>query len=413
MKRAAVFFDRDNTLIANDGYLGDPNGVVLVAGAAEAVARARSLGFAVVVFSNQSGVARGMFAEEAVHAVNQRLDEMLHDEDARAVIDRHEFCPYHPQASVDRYRQDSDLRKPKPGMIYQAERQLALDLGRSWVIGDAPRDIDAGRAAGCRTILVTNTALAASPASWEEGAGKPDFDVRSLAEAVDVIERTMTPAVAPPVGPAAEVSPAAAAAARPEPASPVRSYVVPAPEPSGGAVQGIADDSGAVLTIAQASASAPPSAPALPAGEPIEAAQPADIAAPARLPTGEAEADEARPRVRADRARRENKDDDDSPGPARSAPSAAGAGNTLRPKARSEVLLEQILDELRRRHEQHPDADFSVSKMMAGVVQILAMAAMFIAYMQRDTPGTALITVMVGIFLQVLTISLLIMGRQR
>src|SRR4028119_578169 len=105
MKRAAVFFDRDNTLIANDGYLGDPKGVVLVEGAAEAVARARSLGFAVVVFSNQSGVARGMFSEEAVHAVNQRLDEMLLDENAQAVIDRHEFCPYHPQASVDRYRQ--------------------------------------------------------------------------------------------------------------------------------------------------------------------------------------------------------------------------------------------------------------------------------------------------------------------
>src|SRR5687767_1101131 len=190
MKRAAVFFDRDNTLIANDGYLGDPNGVVLVAGAANAVARARELGFAVVVFSNQSGVARGMFSEEAVHAVNHRLDEMLLDENAHAVIDRHEFCPFHPEAAVDRYRRDSDLRKPKPGMILQAERQLALDLPRSWVIGDAPRDIDAGKTAGCRTILVKNGALPESPASVEVSEAKADFEVASLAEAMEVIART-------------------------------------------------------------------------------------------------------------------------------------------------------------------------------------------------------------------------------
>src|SRR4051794_9501991 len=75
MKRPAVFFDRDNTLIVSDGYLGDPDRVVLIDGAAEAVARVRGLGFAAVVFSNQSGVARGLFGEDAVYAVNHRLDE--------------------------------------------------------------------------------------------------------------------------------------------------------------------------------------------------------------------------------------------------------------------------------------------------------------------------------------------------
>src|SRR5687767_11318917 len=99
--RPAVFFDRDNTLVANDGYLGDPAGVVLVDGAPQLVARVRALGFATVIFSNQSGVARGMFAEEAVHAVNARLDELLLDADPGAVIDRHEFCPFHPDGTVD------------------------------------------------------------------------------------------------------------------------------------------------------------------------------------------------------------------------------------------------------------------------------------------------------------------------
>ena len=199
MKRAAVFFDRDNTLIANDGYLGDPNGVVLVEGAADAIARAREMGYAVVVFSNQSGVARGMFAEEAVHAVNHRMDEMLLDENAHAVIDRHEFCPFHPEATVERYREDSELRKPKPGMILQAERQLALDLTRSWVVGDAARDMDAGKTAGCRTILVKHPTLPSSPAAMSIGTTTPDYEVSSLREAVEVIAQNH---VAAPVEPA-------------------------------------------------------------------------------------------------------------------------------------------------------------------------------------------------------------------
>src|ERR1700722_16290473 len=116
MKRPAVFFDRDNTLIVSDGYLGDPNGVVLIDGAADAVARARQLGYATVVFTNQSGVARGLFSEDKVHAVNARLDELLQDLNTHAVIDRHEYCPFHPDGSIEAYRKDSELRKPKPGM---------------------------------------------------------------------------------------------------------------------------------------------------------------------------------------------------------------------------------------------------------------------------------------------------------
>ncbi|MGB7159821.1 MAG: HAD family hydrolase, partial [Tepidisphaeraceae bacterium] len=189
MKRPAVFFDRDNTLIVSDGYLGDPERVVLMDGAADAIARARSLGFATVVVSNQSGVARGMFDEEAVHAVNERMDRMLADQNRHAVIDRHEFCPYHPDATVERYRQDSDLRKPRAGMILEAAEKLALDLSRSWLIGDAPRDIEAGRAAGCRTILFTPSGVAASPAASASAPAdaQPDHSVTSLIDAIEYI----------------------------------------------------------------------------------------------------------------------------------------------------------------------------------------------------------------------------------
>jgi D,D-heptose 1,7-bisphosphate phosphatase len=190
MRRPAVFFDRDNTLIVCDGYLGDPSKVVLIDGAAEAIARARRLGYAIVVFSNQSGVARGMFTEDDVHAVNSRLDELLADSNPAAVIDRHEFCPFHPDGLVDQYRQESALRKPAPGMILQAMEKLALDLSRSWVIGDAPRDIEAGKAAGCRTILFHHPDIPASPAQKSDTTVLPDHFVESLKDAVNIIEKT-------------------------------------------------------------------------------------------------------------------------------------------------------------------------------------------------------------------------------
>ena len=376
MKRAAVFFDRDNTLIANDGYLGDPRGVVLVSGAAEAVARARTLGYAVVVFSNQSGVARGMFTEESVHAVNHRLDEMLHDENSHAVIDRHEFCPYHPEATVERYRQDSELRKPKPGMILQAERQLALDLPRSWVVGDAPRDIDAGQAAGCRTILVKNGALPESPAASDAGQTKPDFEVESLAEAMEVIARHPNPHEEKPPAPSLtfvpEQPPAPAAAEEPAAEEPVPAEAMGKFIPSQPDVQ--------------------QETPATEESPPIE-----------ERPSGESKPDEptAPPAVSdAPDARVEAKRERDVP------------PEIPRGRSKSEILLGQILDELRRRHE-HPEHDFSVSKLMAGIVQVMALAALFYAYARGISQSAAWMSMLVAIFLQLFTIALLIMGKQK
>src|SRR5690348_3816124 len=183
MKRPAVFFDRDNTLIASDGYLGDPAQVRLIEGAASAIARARELGYATGIVSNQSGVARGMFSADAVHAVNSKLDDLLRAENPLAVIDRHEYCTFHPAATVEEYRKDSDLRKPGPGMIHAAAEALALDLSRSWLIGDAPRDVEAGKSAGCRTILFKDPSLPASPAAAEESSATPDFTAATLKEA--------------------------------------------------------------------------------------------------------------------------------------------------------------------------------------------------------------------------------------
>jgi D-glycero-D-manno-heptose 1,7-bisphosphate phosphatase len=190
-QRPAVFFDRDNTLIINDGYLDDPARVVLMPGAADAVARARLLGFMVVTISNQSGVARGMFDEAAVQAVDQRMDELLRSDNPRAQIDMHMYCPFHPDAVVAEYRKESELRKPAPGMILLAASQLNLDLKQSWVIGDGHRDIEAGIRAGCKTILFVPPDVSQSSAAIGEQA-KTIHVVQSLSAAIEIIASTKT-----------------------------------------------------------------------------------------------------------------------------------------------------------------------------------------------------------------------------
>jgi D-glycero-D-manno-heptose 1,7-bisphosphate phosphatase len=378
MKRPAVFFDRDNTLIISDGYLGDPTRVVPVDGAADAVARVRGLGFATVVFSNQSGVARGMFGEDAVHAVNGRMDEILLDANPAAVIDRHEFCPFHPEAMVEAYRQESPLRKPRPGMINQAAEKLALDLSRSWAVGDAPRDVEAGHAAGCRTILIKDPSLPPSPAANSASDVDPDFVVNSLQEAVDVIAReTMGTSAAEVSAPGTEVTAAEAAAPAPEPDVVPTMKLVPTQVP---------------MPV--------PAAPALAAERRMPASRAAEEA-PA-VPAARREPPAPAPAARTNHA---------APSYTTPPPAAAPAPAPQTPSlARLEELGGQILEELRRRDEA-PVADFSVSKLMAGIVQVIALAALFMAYFRDANDQIA--TLLVALTLQCFTIALLIMGRQR
>jgi D,D-heptose 1,7-bisphosphate phosphatase len=155
----AIFLDRDNTLIANEGDLGDPNLVRLVDGVAHGLRALREAGYRLVVVTNQAGVARGKFKEEDVDAVHQRIATLADQQaGARGLIDRFYYCPYHPEASVAEYRRDHPWRKPHPGMILQAARDMGLDLSRSWMIGDQERDILAGKSAGCRTVLCSTDA---------------------------------------------------------------------------------------------------------------------------------------------------------------------------------------------------------------------------------------------------------------
>ena len=351
MTRPAIFFDRDNTLIIGNDYLGDPAKVVLIPGAADALARARAMGYATVVVSNQSGVARGMFGEDDVRAVNTRMDEMLQAENREAIIDRHEFCPFHPQAPVEKFRLDSDRRKPRPGMLLAAAKEMDLDLAASWIIGDAARDVEAGKAAGCRAILFTDPTLPASPAARTPPRVPPDFVATSLSEAMDHI------ATSAPAAPLASPGPTAASAAE----------IISPSRPDAPAEASIATS---LARVPRAGSDEAP--PQIPAEIPAEPSYTTPANPPAPLP-----------------------------------PIASPQPNITK----LESLAEQILLELRRSHELHL-TDFSVSKLLAGIVQVIAVSVMFLAYLNRDNAGLEAI-MLLAIFLQALTCSLLIMSRQK
>ncbi len=162
--RPAVFLDRDDTLIENrsitartnhPGDLFDPALVRLMPGVADGCTRLRAAGFALVVVSNQGCVARGVCTVEQVEATNARLVELMRRAGAR--LDAVYFCPHHPKGTVAPFNTEHPWRKPAPGMLLAAAEALGLDLSRSWLIGDAERDVEAAVAAGIareRALLV-------------------------------------------------------------------------------------------------------------------------------------------------------------------------------------------------------------------------------------------------------------------
>ncbi|MBI5281369.1 MAG: HAD family hydrolase [Candidatus Solibacter usitatus] len=166
-----VALDRDGTLIAERGYLSDAEGVEVLDGAAEALLRLRELGLRVVVATNQSGVGRGYFDVGAVEAIHARIVEKLGA--AGAVIEGFYVCPHAPE-------EECECRKPKTGLLEQAARELGLPMEECVVVGDKAADVELGRNAGGRSILVT-TGYGAEDA----GSVEADFVAGSLREAVE------------------------------------------------------------------------------------------------------------------------------------------------------------------------------------------------------------------------------------
>ncbi len=158
--KPAVFLDRDGVLIEDSGYPHRPEHLILIPGAAEAVGAITAAGALAVIVTNQSGVARGLFDLETMHGFNAALTERLAEGGGR--IDAAYACPFHADAKDARYRHpDHPDRKPNPGMILSAARDLPIDMTRSFLIGDRDSDLEAARRAGIAGYLFTGGDLEA------------------------------------------------------------------------------------------------------------------------------------------------------------------------------------------------------------------------------------------------------------
>lgn len=177
--RRAVFLDKDGTIIDDVPMNVDPGKIRLAATAAESLRALQHQGFALVVVTNQPGIARALFPREALDGVRLRI-ELL----AGVTFDGFYVCPHDPDGVIPELAQACDCRKPLPGLFLRAASDLDLDLARSWCVGDILHDVEAGNRAGCRSVLLNNgheTEWLLSPAR------RPTFVTHTLLDAARLI----------------------------------------------------------------------------------------------------------------------------------------------------------------------------------------------------------------------------------
>jgi D,D-heptose 1,7-bisphosphate phosphatase len=175
----AVFFDKDGTLTPNLPYNVNTDLIELIEDAGQAVQLLKKAGFKLFVISNQSGVARGFFEEKDLIAVWQKINELCGVE-----FDGFYYCPHYRNAQISADSFECDCRKPQPGMLFRAAREHHLNLKKSWMIGDNDSDVEAGRRAGCRTILFRDND---QTKLMKNNFGQSDFTVQNLCEAAKII----------------------------------------------------------------------------------------------------------------------------------------------------------------------------------------------------------------------------------
>lgn len=173
MANRAVFIDRDGTMAKDVNYCRQPEDFVLFPNTARAIKLLNEHGFKVIVVTNQSGIARGYFTEGTLAQIHKKMKQELAEEGAR--VDGIYYCPHHPDDNCD-------CRKPKPKLVLQAAREHDIDLKQAFVVGDLSMDIELGKAAGCKTILLSN-----SP--QEDSGVSPDYIASDLLEAARYVLR--------------------------------------------------------------------------------------------------------------------------------------------------------------------------------------------------------------------------------
>lgn len=151
-KKPAVFLDRDGTINVEKDYLYQIEDFEFIAGAPSAIKKLKDAGFLVIVVSNQSGIGRGYFDEQAVETLHCYVQSELARYDTS--IDAFYYCPHHPDKGQGEYKVNCNCRKGEPGMLLQAAAEHNIDLQKSFMVGDKLADIEAGQKAGCRPLLV-------------------------------------------------------------------------------------------------------------------------------------------------------------------------------------------------------------------------------------------------------------------
>ncbi len=184
----AAFLDRDGTINVDKGYIGSPDDIELIPGAAEGIKLLNDAGYTVFGVSNQSGVARGFYRVEDVLAVNRRVEELLLMEKAR--ITEIFYCPHHPRGSAPEYSIMCNCRKPLTGMVDAARHKYGFTPADTIVIGDKICDVELGRNIGARTALVDTGFGVEEKVKIDGGeAAAPDIFAPNLLEAVTAILR--------------------------------------------------------------------------------------------------------------------------------------------------------------------------------------------------------------------------------
>jgi D-glycero-D-manno-heptose 1,7-bisphosphate phosphatase len=182
----AVFIDRDGTISEEVGYINHPSRFRVFPYAAAALRILNDAGWLAVLVTNQAGVARGYFTEDMIHTVHNQLQNDLETGGAR--LDAIYYCAHHPLVGEPPYRFDCDCRKPKPGLILRAAKELDVDLKQSWMIGDRYSDIELARAAGVNSAFVLS---GYGRGEWEHQRAdwkhEPDLVSETLLEAVQQI----------------------------------------------------------------------------------------------------------------------------------------------------------------------------------------------------------------------------------
>jgi D-glycero-D-manno-heptose 1,7-bisphosphate phosphatase len=371
MSDKAIFFDRDDTLIEDPGYINNPEQVKLLDGVPEALIQLKALGYKLIVVTNQSAVAHGIVTEKVLGEIHDRLNQLLANKNA--FLDRIYYCPYHPEGVVPKYRKESDCRKPNPGMLLKAADEMNIDLSKSWCVGNSNGDIEAGRRAGCKTILIDLPPSRQKQVSPMEllARATPDHKAVNIKEAVNIIKKHIRSSIEEKM----QTQPITSSQI--EPAPQITEEVPDVPEVA---------ESPEQIELQQ-------TAPELQEPE----VQPTEVkTAPAEPPIAmtEQQAQPAELQIEPEKPQTQQPEQDI-------------------PSDKTEALLNSILVQLKSMQRSEMFGEFSVMRLLAGIIQILVLFCLLVTVWFLMSPerqdNMVFIALGFAIILQLMTLTFYIM----